>query len=75
MEITVRLGKRNAIYIPKTVTEKLNLKEGDKMILVVEGDKIELIPLRKPSRYWTEVDPDEVEEVGEEITRALGIDS
>lgn len=76
MEIKVRLGKRNAIYLPKAVTEKLNLKEGDKMLLVLkEGDKIELIPLKKPSRYWAEVDPDEVEEVGEEISKALGIDS
>lgn len=75
METIVRLGKRNTIYIPKNVVEKLNLKEGDKMALVVNGDKIELIPLKKPSKYWAEIDPDEVEEVGEEISRALGIDS
>ncbi|BCU69665.1 AbrB/MazE/SpoVT family DNA-binding domain-containing protein [Stygiolobus caldivivus] len=76
MEIIVRVGKRNAIYIPKSVTEKVNLKEGDKMVLVLkEGDKIELIPLKKPSKYWTEVDPDEVEEVGEEVSKALGINS
>lgn len=44
-------------------------------LVLKEGDKIELIPLKKPTGYWAEVDPDEVEEVGEEISKALGIDS
>ena len=63
----VRVGKRNAIYLPKEVVERLNLKEGDKLALVVRNGKIELIPVRKPEGYWAEVDPEEVERAGEAL--------
>lgn len=75
MEAIIRVGKRNAIYIPKQVAEKLNLKEGDKMVLIVRDNKIELIPIKRPERYWAEIDANEVEEVGEEISKSLGINS
>ena len=75
MKRIIRIGKRNAIYLPKEVVERLNLKEGDKLILVLNGDKIELIPVRKPEGYWAEVDPEEVERVGEELSDSLGINS
>lgn len=75
MKRIIRIGKRNAVYLPKEVVEKLNLKEGDKLVLVVNGDKIELIPIRKPEGYWAEVDPEEVERVGEELSDSLGINS
>ncbi|AWR95710.1 AbrB/MazE/SpoVT family DNA-binding domain-containing protein [Acidianus brierleyi] len=76
MERIIRVGKRNAIYIPKDIAESINLKEGDKIELIVkEGDKIELIPLRKPTKYWAEIDVNEVEEIGEEISKSLGINS
>ncbi|BCU67976.1 hypothetical protein HS7_14130 [Sulfolobales archaeon HS-7] len=72
-EIVVELIN-NAIFIPKSVAEKLNLKEKDKLILILRDDnKIELVPLRKASKYWAEIDPDEV--VGEQISNNLGIDS
>ena len=63
----IRVSKRNAIYLPKEVVGRLNLKEGDKLVLVVRGSKIELIPVRKPEGYWAEVDPEEVERVGEAL--------
>lgn len=75
MERIIRIGKRNAIYIPKEIADSLNLKEGDRLVLVVKDDKIELIPVRKPSKYWAEISPDEVEEVGEEINKSLGVNS
>ncbi|ACP36373.1 transcriptional regulator, AbrB family [Sulfolobus islandicus L.S.2.15] len=71
----IRIGKRNAIYIPKEIANSLNLKEGDRLVIVVEDGKIELIPVRKPSKYWAEISPEEVEEVGEEISGSLGINS
>ncbi|BDC19959.1 AbrB/MazE/SpoVT family DNA-binding domain-containing protein [Acidianus sp. HS-5] len=71
----VRVGKRNAIYIPKDIAESINLKEGDKLEIIVKDGKIELIPIRKPSSYWAEIDAEEVEEVGEEISKSLGINS
>ncbi|BDC19961.1 AbrB/MazE/SpoVT family DNA-binding domain-containing protein [Acidianus sp. HS-5] len=39
----VRVGKRNAIYIPKDIAESINLKEGDKLEIIVKDGKIELI--------------------------------
>ncbi|QIW23766.1 AbrB/MazE/SpoVT family DNA-binding domain-containing protein [Sulfolobus sp. S-194] len=75
MNKIIRIGKRNAIYIPKDIAESLNLKEGDRLIVVVKDDRIELIPVRKPSKYWAEISPDEVEKVGEEISKSLGINS
>ncbi|BBD73345.1 AbrB family transcriptional regulator [Sulfodiicoccus acidiphilus] len=74
MDRVIRVGKRNSIYLPKDVAESINVKEGDKLVLVSKGDRLELIPLRRPSKYWTEIDVDEVEEVGEEVSRSLGID-
>lgn len=67
----VRVGKRNAIYLPKEVVERLNLREGDKLALVIRSGKIELIPVRKPEGYWAEVDPEEVERVGEALGNYL----
>ena len=61
--------------MPKEVMERLNLKEGDKLVLVVNGDKIELTPVRKPEGYWAEIDPEEVEKVGEELSNSLGVNS
>ena len=71
MKRIIRIGRRNAVYLPKEVMERLNLKEGDKLILVVNGDKIELTPVRKPEGYWAEIDPEEVEKVGEELSSSL----
>jgi AbrB family looped-hinge helix DNA binding protein len=68
----VRVGKKFAVYLPKEIVEEMKIKEGDLLMVVKEGDKISLIPLKKPTKYWAEVNPDEVEEVGEEITRSLG---
>ncbi|BFI76491.1 AbrB/MazE/SpoVT family DNA-binding domain-containing protein [Sulfurisphaera ohwakuensis] len=75
MNRIIKIGKKYAIYIPKDIANTLNLKEGDKLVLVVKDDRIELIPVRKPSKYWAEISPEEVEEVGEEISRSLGINS
>ncbi|QKR00886.1 AbrB/MazE/SpoVT family DNA-binding domain-containing protein [Metallosphaera tengchongensis] len=71
----IRVGRKYAIYLPKEIVEDMNIKEGDLLMVVKEGDKVSLMPLRRPEKYWTEVTPEEVEEVGEEITRSLGVDS
>jgi len=71
----VQIGRKRAIYIPKNVAEKLGLKEGDKVILDVVDDKIVLTPIKThvEQEFWGEVDVEEVEKTGEEITkRALG---
>ncbi|QGA53752.1 AbrB/MazE/SpoVT family DNA-binding domain-containing protein [Sulfolobus sp. E5-1-F] len=75
MRRIVRIGKRNAIYIPKDVAKVLNLKEGEELELIEEGSKIELIPLGRSSKYWADIEAEEIEEVGEEISKSLGINS
>ena len=71
----VQIGKKRAIYIPKSIAEKLGLKEGDKVILEVINGKIVLTPIKTyiEQEFWGKVDVEEVERIGEEITkRALG---
>ena len=38
----VSIGKKYAVYLPKSVVEELQLKEGEKMLLTVEGERIVL---------------------------------
>lgn len=73
MSQVIRVGKKRMIYIPKDIAEKLGVKEGDKMILEVIGDRIVLTPVksRVEQGFWGEVSAKEVEEVGEEITREI----
>ena len=74
MNHTIQVGKKYAIYIPRKVVDELKIKEGDTLLLSIEGDKIILKRVRKPSpkvRYWSKVSPDEVEEIGEEISKQI----
>ena len=71
---TIQVGKKYAVYIPKKVVDKLKIKEGDILLLSVEEDKIILKHVKKPSskvKYWSKVSPDEVEEIGEEISEQI----
>lgn len=72
MNLIIQVGKRRAIYIPKKVAEKLQIKEGDKLLLYIRGDEIRLKPLKKYSvKAWSEISPKEVESVGEEISQDI----
>lgn len=59
------------------MAERLDLREGDPLILEVVGNKIILTPVRIPSQgkveAWAEVTPGEVEGVGEEITKSINL--
>jgi AbrB family looped-hinge helix DNA binding protein len=46
-EVTV--STKNQIVIPREVREKLGVKPGDKLIMVVQGDRV--IVLQKPKSY------------------------
>jgi len=73
--VTVRVGRRYALYIPKRVAEVLGIEEGDLIAMEVRNGEIRLRPVKRPrlGEYWAEVSPEEVEEVGEELSRgALG---
>ncbi len=38
--MTVRLGAKGQIVVPKAVREQLGLKEGDALMLMVEGQRV-----------------------------------
>lgn len=65
--IEVRLGAKNQVVIPKAVREALQVKEGDVLLLVVQGDEVILRP--RPASFtdtlrglhkdiWAGDDPD-----------------
>lgn len=69
----IQVGKKRAIYIPKHIAEELGINVGDKLILEVKDGKIILTHIKKVEKnvFWGEVTIEEVEKVGEEITRDL----
>ncbi|MBO3798191.1 MAG: AbrB/MazE/SpoVT family DNA-binding domain-containing protein [Thermoproteota archaeon] len=73
MSKIIQIRKRNALYLPKEIVEKMDIKEGDRIIVEVNENSIVLRPVKalKTKEYWSEIRPEEVEEVGEEITRQL----
>jgi len=73
VSLVVRVGRKRAIYIPRSVAEELGIGEGDKMVLEVVDGKIVLTPVKLGGRreFWGEVSVKEVEEVGEEITKGI----
>jgi AbrB family looped-hinge helix DNA binding protein len=38
----VSIGRKYAVYLPRSVVEELKLKEGEKLVLTVEGESIVL---------------------------------
>jgi AbrB family looped-hinge helix DNA binding protein len=45
----VTISSKNQIVIPREVREKLGVKSGDKLIVVVQGDRV--IVMQKPKSY------------------------
>jgi AbrB family looped-hinge helix DNA binding protein len=68
----VRVSKKNTIYIPKDIAEKLGIVEGSYLELRVEGDKLMAIPI--PDPFWlalkgskfAETTLEEIERISEE---------
>ncbi len=78
--VTVRVGKKNAIYLPKRVTEALDIREGDRLILLVRGRNLILrkaedffkASLKTPKKL--RMTPEEAEEASLEIqSEVLGV--
>lgn len=74
------MGKGYTVRIPGTLAGKLGLREGDRVVIALEGDKI--VIRKRPSIYEIaskipkkiRISPDEVEEASmEEQERLLGI--
>lgn len=45
VSLVIRVGRKNTIVIPKRVAERLSIGEGDRLLLVVRDDRIEIRPL------------------------------
>jgi len=67
LTIETNVGKKFAIYLPKTVVKALNLKEGGKILLRVSGTSLVLESVQDPlqlalsSKKFASVDPEEIE--------------
>ena len=45
MAVKTKVGKRRTIVIPKTIAEKLDIKEGTKIKIFIEGKKMVIEPI------------------------------
>ncbi|MEM3988679.1 MAG: AbrB/MazE/SpoVT family DNA-binding domain-containing protein [Sulfolobales archaeon] len=43
--LTVRVGRKRTIVIPKKIADALGIDEGSRVVLVVRDSKLEVIPL------------------------------
>jgi len=68
----IKIGKKYIIYLPRKIVKALNIKEGDKAVLTVIGNKvvIELIPdpieLALSSKKFVKITQEELEAISVE---------
>lgn len=71
----ILIGKKYAIYLPKSVVEALGIKEGDEAILRLSGRTIIIEPLPDPVRLalsedkFARIKPEDVEAISLEEQR------
>ncbi len=71
---TIQVGKKYAIYLPKKIVKEMGIREGDVLVVQVRGKELILRRIEKELRAvrpWAKIKAEEVEKVGEEITRKL----
>ena len=71
MNHVIRIGKKYAVYLPRKLVDELHLREGDALLVKVEEGNLLLKPIRRTVEFWSRIKPEEVEEVGEELTKRL----
>jgi AbrB family looped-hinge helix DNA binding protein len=52
MEVRAKVGKKGIIVIPKAIREEAGLKEGDVIIVKVEGKKIVIEKIELWDKVW-----------------------
>ncbi|MGC8982845.1 MAG: AbrB/MazE/SpoVT family DNA-binding domain-containing protein [Desulfurococcaceae archaeon] len=73
----VRVSKKYTIYIPREISRRLNLKEGDYVRLRVEGSRLVVEPIVNPfdlalsGRKYAKITFEEFEKESEEIQSEL----
>ncbi len=73
-EIQVRVGKRRTLYLPAKVTRKLDISEGDVLIMRVENGKIILEPIPKllvRRKKWASTTLEEFEAESEALSEEM----
>jgi AbrB family looped-hinge helix DNA binding protein len=71
MNHVIRISKKYAVYLPRKLVDELHLREGDALLVKVEEGGLLLKPIRRTVEFWSRIKPEEVEEVGEELTKRL----
>ena len=73
--VEAKIGKKFAVYLPKPVVEALDLKEGDRVLLMVKGDEV---TIKKRGNFFKEslqrrkilkISPEEAEKASLEMQR------
>ncbi len=69
LEVSARIGKKFALYLPKSVVDLLKIKEGDRVRISVEGRKIVVEVVRDPidlalhGKKFAKISAEEVERI------------
>lgn len=66
--------KKNTVYLPKEIVEELKIMEKIIFLVEIKGNYLVSLLIRKPSglkEARSEIEPEEVEKVGEEINRQI----
>jgi AbrB family looped-hinge helix DNA binding protein len=76
LTIETRIGKKFAIYLPKAIVDALGLKEHERVLLKVVGNKVILETIKDPiqlaisGKKFASITPEQVETISlEEQTR------
>ena len=69
LEIPAKIGKKFALYLPKSVVDLLRIKEGDRVKISVEGEKMIVEVIRDPidlalhGKKFAKISADDVERI------------
>ena len=69
LEVSARIGKKFALYLPKSVVDLLKIKEGDKVKISVEGNRMIVEVVRDPidlalhGKKFAKISAEEVERI------------
>ena len=69
LKVSARIGKKYALYLPKSVVDLLKIREGDKVKISVEGKKMIVEIIRDPidlalhGKKFAKISAEEVERI------------
>ena len=69
LEVSARIGKKFALYLPKSVVDLLKVKEGDMVKISIEGGKMIVEVIRDPidlalhGKKFAKISAEEVERI------------